>query len=315
MEQSSPASRRKRSPSWIIGLGDLSVLRKRADDAAANVPALMSTAERAARAVLSGEYRQRVAGSGEKFWQFREYVPTDRPQDIDWRQSAKGERVFIRQKEWQTSQTSLFYVQQDEGMFYHSRRDIPRKYDEAVTIALALSIVLSGQGEMVGLYGGAHRAGRSAKSVHIMGEDLARPDPARTPNMHDLQKHLPPRGRMILIGDFLGDPEQTAIMIDQMAARAQTGVMIQTLDPAERNLPFHGRVIFEETATHIDHHISEVASIRDSYRARIAEHEGRLRAMCKNHLWHFTIHESGADIGATLYDVWQFLNEAQRGAR
>ena len=75
----------------------------RAERDAAHLPDMQLRAEKAAQSIFNADHNQHKTGTGEKFWQYREYIFGDRPQDIDWRQSAKGDRIYIRQKEWQTT--------------------------------------------------------------------------------------------------------------------------------------------------------------------------------------------------------------------
>ena len=46
-----------------------------------------------------------AVGMGENFWQFRPYQTGDTVEGIDWRQSAKGDRLYIRETEWSAAQT------------------------------------------------------------------------------------------------------------------------------------------------------------------------------------------------------------------
>ena len=70
-------------------LTDLLTFRHEADKASAHLPSLMMQAEKVANGILHGDHALRKSGMGEKFWQFREYLPGDRPQDIDWRQRVR----------------------------------------------------------------------------------------------------------------------------------------------------------------------------------------------------------------------------------
>src|SRR5690606_29053792 len=107
---------------------------------------------------------------GEKFWQFREYTPQDRPQDIDWRQSAKTDNVFIRQKERQLPQTALFWASGAESMKFKTAPN-PEKSEAAQVITLALAILMTHAGERVGMIG-EHAAGRSEASLEHIGVSL-----------------------------------------------------------------------------------------------------------------------------------------------
>lgn len=302
-----PRPRRRKT-----SLRSLFPLRMKAESAVSALPDLMAAAERAATSVLSGEHAQRKAGSGEKFWQFREYAEGDRPQDIDWRQSAKGDRLYIRQKEWQTTQTSLLWVQSDNGMEFSSAANLPRKRDEGLVMALALGMLFTRAGELVALMDGEHRPGRSAKALDIIGEDLLKQPPETLP--HPAAKHIPVNSSLVLIGDFLSNPEETRQVIDSLAARAATGIMIQIMDPAELSLPFEGRMIFEEPTGAQEHHITEVDAIRTAYRQRIDAHLDTVRGLCRGHGWDWVLHRTDRALVETLHQIWQLIS-VESGSR
>lgn len=299
-ENKQPESRRK--PIWFSWLHG-------ADEAAAGLPALMSDAQKAATSVLTGDHAQRKAGTGEKFWQFREYGEGDRPQDIDWRRSARGERVFVRQKEWQTTQTALFWCQRNRAMTYHSRADLPRKGDHAMILTLALASLLNGGGEETGLLNGEIRPGRTEATrlrmaSHIFGTrsgDLPRTDALA----------LPMNSSAILVGDFLTPPELIEDCFDRIAARAASGIVIQVLDPAEIELPFTGRVIFENDLSGLKHTIENIESIRDAYQERIERQIARVAALCRRHGWDWYLHTTDSAPKDTLHKIWVKSGEAR----
>ncbi len=290
-------------------------LRHRAEAASASLPDMILAAERAATSVLSGEHRQRKSGSGERFWQFREYDPSDRPQDIDWRQSGKGDRVFVRQKEWQTTQTVLFWLQGDKGMDFRSAPALPSKRADGIVLALALSLMLNRRGELAGLLDGNHKPGRGTLSQQALGEDLLRVPPDRLP--HASMRRVPPDSSVILIGDFLSETAETAATLDKLGARVPNGLMLQVLDPAELELPFSGRVIFEESNSGHEHQVLNVESVRAAYRKRIDAHLETLDSLCRRHRWQWLLHRTDGDMTETLFHIWRMVggDQAHGGTR
>src|SRR5437762_10149876 len=72
---------------------------------AATLPPLLVAAQRVASTVAQGVHGRRRVGQGETFWQFRQYAPGDAARSIDWRQSAKTDRMFVRETEWEAAQS------------------------------------------------------------------------------------------------------------------------------------------------------------------------------------------------------------------
>jgi len=281
-------------------------LRHHAEESAAGLPALMAKAEKAAVSILAGEHTQRKTGTGEKFWQFREYDPSDRPHDIDWRQSAKGDRVYVRQKEWQTTQTALFWCQHDESMNYKSDAALSTKRETALVLSLALAILLGRAGEQIGPLDGSLRAGRSTLAHEKLGTHLYESPTAALPAPSG--QSIPRNATLILTGDFLRPADQVSRMIKDFSGRAANAMMIQVLDPAELTLPFEGRVMFEETAGHERHNIEHVASVRDEYIKRIGNHLDEIKAQCRRHRWQWLLHTTDGDLRQTLFDAWSMMS-------
>lgn len=281
-------------------------LRRRAEEAAAAVPALKTRAEKAAASVLAGDHPRRRAGpAGDKFWKYREYDPSDRPQDIDWRQSARGDRIFIRQKEWQTPQTALFWCRRDGSMDYASRADLPSKQEDALVLTLALAILMEGAGDLVGLADGSLRPSRAEAAIGKMAlhffesETGALPDPALM--------NLPSGAEIVLAGDFLSPPEETGNALRALRARAGGLTLIQVMDPAELSLPFEGRVTFESPGGGARHTAEHVPSIRGAYESRIRTHIDDVKSLCRRHGCRWIFHTTDRDVRDTLLDAWRMM--------
>lgn len=279
-------------------------LHRKAEEAAAALPPLKAAAEKAATTILSGDHHQKKSGTGEKFWQYREYTAGDPLQSIDWRASAKTDRLYIRQKEWQTTQTALFWVQNDLAMSYSSEKKRATKQEEATILALALAILMTKAGEQIGHLDGKMRPGRTENAIEKMGElILATQDPSPLPHP---AKTIKPNSNLILIGDFLSPLPVLKDSLSQLATRTDSALLIQVLDPAELDLPFAGRVIFENSS-HEKHHIQNVESIKEQYKERITHHLDDVKTICKKHRWHWLLHRTDTPLTTTLFDAWMML--------
>src|SRR5919202_1396375 len=95
-------------------------LRDRAEQTAAALPPLLVAAERVATTVAQGVHGRRRVGQGETFWQFRQYEPGDAATRIDWRESAKSQRVYVRETEWEAAQSVWLWRDASASMGYNS---------------------------------------------------------------------------------------------------------------------------------------------------------------------------------------------------
>lgn len=286
-------------------------LRGQAQQASESLPALRAAAEKAVASVLHGEHGQSKPGSGEKFWQYREYVQGDRPQDIDWKQTAKTESVFIKQKEWQTTQSVIFWCCQNGSMHFQSSAKYKSKSDHARILTLALALLMTKAGEQVGTFGG-RKVGRSQNALEDLEikltQDIRSTAPLADYNFYNLPQHA----TFIQIGDFLEPLEDIEKNFKQFSGQSSGGLVIQVLDPAEINLPYNGRVLFQDMGgTAQKQQIDNVASIRASYKKRIEEHNEALHQICKQQGWHYYLHRTDKDIADSLANIWSLLTFGQ----
>ena len=75
-------------------------VRKQAAGLAESLPPLLVGALRVAATVEQGVHGRRRMGAGDAFWQFRQYQSGDPASRIDWRQSARTDRLYLREREW-----------------------------------------------------------------------------------------------------------------------------------------------------------------------------------------------------------------------
>ena len=118
--------------------------------ASARLPDLLVAAKRIAANVMLGMHGRRHPGPGETFWQFRPYMPGESTRLIDWRRSARDDHIYIREREWEASQTVWLWVDLSQSMDFRSHLAETTKLDRAVILMLALADLLGRGGERVG---------------------------------------------------------------------------------------------------------------------------------------------------------------------
>ncbi len=282
-------------------------LRHEAEDASVVLPALIAAAERTANAILSGEHPRKKPGAGEQFWQYRDYVPSDRPQDIDWKQSAKSDHVFIRQKEWQTAQTLHFWIHDGPGMNFASSKTLVTKAERAKTLLLALAILTTRAGEKITFLDRSIRPGRTEHTLQKLAAHLCLPPHSKSnagPIPETDAISLPQNSAAILIGDFLSDPDALYAAFKTLSGRCTVSFVLQILDPAEIDLPYSGRVLFEDPLHQAQTLIDHTGSVRQAYQERITRHIEQIRNICHSLHWGYALHTTDQDMTDTLSDIW-----------
>ena len=80
------------------GSGNIFALEGEAHALADRLPELMLEALRVANTVAHGIHGRRRAGTGETFWQFRQFQASDPATVIDWRRSASSDHLYVRER-------------------------------------------------------------------------------------------------------------------------------------------------------------------------------------------------------------------------
>ena len=251
-----------------------------------------------AATVAQGVHGRRRVGQGDSFWQFRPYQAGDAPGRIDWRQSAKSQRTYVRETEWEAAQTVHLWRDGSASMQWRSGAAVPQKGERADLLLLATASLLLRGGERVRLLGQRTGGSLQAMAAALGGMTGGAPPEAR----------LPAHGRVVLIGDFLQPLDEVRGVIARLAALPVRGQMLQVLDPAEALLPYSGRVRFRGVEADGDMLVPHVEGIRDAYAAALAAQQAGLAAMCRAAGWGFAVHRTDAPPGAALLGLYTALS-------
>jgi uncharacterized protein (DUF58 family) len=292
-------------------------LRERAQQAAAALPPLLVAAERVAATVAQGIHGRRRVGQGETFWQFRQYQPGDAAARIDWRESAKSQRLYIRETEWEAAQSVWLWCDASASMDYSSAGyiaggDWPTKRDRAELLLVALASLLVRGGERLTLLGSgvAPMTGRVALSRLV--ELLERPvEAAPSPGLPPFEP-LPRAGQLVLVGDFLAPLERINTMVGQFAGAGLKGHLLQIADPAEEDLPFAGRVRFAGVEESEEIVIGRVETVRQDYGERFRRHRDGLAAIVQAVGWTLGYHRTDRAPQLALLALYAALSADRR---
>lgn len=289
--------------------------RHRAEALASTLPPLLVAAERVASTVALGVHGRRRTGQGERFWQFRAYQPGDSAQRIDWRESAKSQRIYVREREWEAAQSIWLWRDGSASMDYASIPSLPTKRAMAELLLVALASLLLRGGERAGLLGASlpPAGGRPALDRIVRSLDQERTDARARNDGPGSNAGLPgpailPRfGQIVLFGDFLAPLDAVRETVRRFAAQGLKGHILQILDPAEETLPFQGRIRFEgmEEKTHVV--FGRVESVRGDYAAALARHRAGIAAIARAAGWSFATERTDQRPHAALLALFEAL--------
>jgi len=267
------------------------ILRGKAERAAGALPPLLVAAERLASTVALGVHGRRKAGMGETFWQFRRYRAEDPASAIDWRQSAKSQHLFVREREWEAAEAVWFWRDGSAGMRFSSLPETETKLHRASLLSLALCSLLVRGGERIALLGEGRLPSSGRATLNRIGHLLAE-------QMGD--EALPPDARMtrnghfVWLSDFLSPFEEIEKILRRMASNGLHAHLVHIVDPAEEDFPFTGRTRFETVDGRLREIFGRAENVRGEYRARFKAHSESIsdqaRRLGFSYLMHRTDH-------------------------
>jgi uncharacterized protein (DUF58 family) len=257
---------------------------------AQRMPRLVLEARRVTATLSHGLHGRRRAGPGESFWQFRPFVTGEAAQRIDWRRSARDDRLYVREREWETAHTIWLWLDRSASMGFISDLAQAPKIERALVLGLALGDAFVEAGERVGMLG--LMAPRATRQI---AERMAE---ALIADRSSLEDDLPPQApvgtldEVILVSDFLSPVGEIAGVVEGISGRGARGHLVMIVDPVEETFPFQGQAMLHDLEAGLSLRIGDAASWGTAYRERIARHRADLSDLVRRRGWTMTIHRT-----------------------
>ena len=282
-------------------------LQDEAEALSSALPPLLVDAERLASAVSLGIHGRRKAGMGESFWQFRRFRAEDPSTAIDWRQSAKSQHLFVREREWEVAQSVWFWRDGSPGMRFKS--GAVTKLERASLLALALASALVRGGERAALFGEGHAPSSSRATLRRMAHALGS-EPSDT--------GLPPEGpvsrnaQFVWLSDFLSPMTTIETALRRMSQSGSSGHLVHIIDPAEEDFPYEGRTRFEAPGQEAHEILGRAESVGPAYRARFKAHAETVAMLAGKLGWTYLAHRTDKPPQTALIALYAEMSGASR---
>ncbi|MCF8465921.1 MAG: DUF58 domain-containing protein [Sneathiella sp.] len=288
----------------------------KAETLALTLPPLILAAEHLVNAFDMGVHGRRRAGTGEDFWQFKQYGPDDPTTSIDWRQSAKREHVYIRQKEQETAETIWIWRDNQRTMDYASGKANDSKLSRATVLSLACALLLSKGGEKFGLLGQAEKAATGPVAFNKFADRMIG---GASPTFAELKltDRLSNKSTVILISDFLSPIDEITRTMRLFVNLGCNGFLLHIADPAEVDLPFQGRTRFVGMAEEESLTLGRVEAVREDYRHFFQMHKEQIMSLATQVSWDYVFHrtdEAASIAFARIYDALSIRRGRRNGA-
>jgi uncharacterized protein (DUF58 family) len=283
-------------------------LRRDAERVSGALPPLLVEAERLAASLTHGVHGRRRAGMGETFWQYRAAHSGDPHSLIDWRRSARSDRLYVREMEWEAAETVMVWCDRSQSMDFHSRLSPRSKAERAALLALALGVLLSRGGERFGLVGTEAEEPRTGERQLMRWAALLSAPPRSAPDYGAPPVIAMPKvGRAVFLSDFMGPRDAVFPALISAAGQGIAGIYVQILDPAEEDFPYSGRTRFESMGRQVRHETDQAASLRDAYLHRLAERRDDLMQVARRAGWQLVLHRTDESPRAALLQLYGIL--------
>ena len=281
----------------------------------ARLPALLVAADRVAATVAQGVHGRRRAGMGDSFWQYRQALPGEAATRIDWRQSARSSRAFVRETEWEAAQTVYLWHDPSASMRWRSHAGLPLKAERAELLLLALASLLLRGGEHVRTLAGGTLSSQNGLARLAAQLLLQPPLEAGEPGLPSSSLELPRHARIVLIGDMLAEPSRIEALFSRLSAIPVGCTVLQILDPAELSLPYEGHVRFEGLEGETAVLSSRAQDLAPAYQAAVTQHQQRLAALCAGAGFGLTRHSTDQPPQQALLALHQLLHPPGQASR
>ena len=226
------------------------------------VIARLGTMELKARTVvegfLSGLHRSPYKGFSVEFAEYRQYLPGDDLNTLDWKVYARTDRYYVKKFEEETNLECHVLLDQSASMAYRGGAPMS-KLEYGSVLAASLAFLMNRQRDATGLIAFDEqirfRMPAAARSGHLHALLLAlerlepgtRSDVGRP--LHQLAEALVKRSLVVLISDLLDDPEPVIRGLRHLKHRGTDVVVFQVLDPHELTFPFTSAARFTDVET------------------------------------------------------------------
>jgi uncharacterized protein (DUF58 family) len=230
---------------------------------------------------LTGRHRSFKRGFSQEFAEHRAYVAGDDLKHLDWKVYARKDRFFV--KEFQEEKSLKTYLMLDRsGSMGYRGTGAETKWEYARRLTMCMSYLILSQGDAAGLmtFDTERRdflpPRQRMTHLELMDEALSDSEPGRDTDLagvlSGIVSSLPRRSLIVLVSDLLGDAEKILETLRVYGARRHRLLVLQVLDPTERDLDLDGPVLFEGLEG--DESLRcEVGLLRDAYREAFARQQ------------------------------------------
>jgi len=261
---------------------------------------------------LTGSHKSPLHGFAVEFAGHRGYVPGDDLRYLDWNVYYRHDRQVIKQYEMETNLVCHLMLDVSASMRYGDDNLQKLTYAAQMAITLAYLVVKNSDKISLTIFDDQIRdylrpSGAMEQLLQMVAA-IDRVEPAEKtnfgPTLLDLAARSGRRGIVILLSDFLADPDDLIPGIQRLRYAGHEVVLFQVMHPDEIDFTFPGNVRF--LGIEDDRQIlTRPADIRESYLDALREHNDRLESICQSNRCERVLCRTSDNMGKIFADYLQ----------
>jgi Uncharacterized conserved protein (some members contain a von Willebrand factor type A (vWA) domain) len=263
--------------------------------------------------VYAGNRPSTRVGKGIDTVGYREYYHGDEMKDIDWKAYSRTEKLYVRQFEEEKTLTAHILLDASKSMDFPDRT--VKKYEYAAMLALGVAYTVSRKNDKFAISTfneniDINSPKRGMRYLLDLTDRLSSRELEGTTDLdictRKYEKLIKSRSLVVIISDFLEDIQHIESSVHRLSGNDL--ILIQVLDPFEKQLPIKGdsRFFDMETGGEMKTYLSD--SFKTNYFSELDRHNAAIDKVCKR---------SGAKFYSFTTDVpvfESFLKIIDRGA-
>jgi uncharacterized protein (DUF58 family) len=230
-----------------------------------------------------GQHRSPVKGASIEFRQHRFYAPGDEPRRLDWRVLARTDRPYIKEYDEETNLRCVLLLDRSGSMGYGAKNG--SKFEYAARLAVALSYLMLGQTESVGLavcgesmqswlapHAGTHQLSRI---IDVLDRLAAQGESDIGQAMRQTAERLERRALVIVLSDLFAPARSIRAGLARLRHDRHEVIAMRILDRNEIEFPFKRWTRFRGMENEVSV-LTETSLTRQAYQQNFRIHQREL---------------------------------------
>ena len=242
---------------------------------------------------LVGLHRSPYHGFSVEFAEYRQYLPGETVNNIDWRVYAKTDRHYVKVFHEETNLHARLLVDVSASMAAQPEQGRINKLDYARLLSAALSYLFIKQNDATGLVTFDTKPReiippRSSRRqlnhlLRVLHEAKAGGKTSVGDVLDRLAERMWRRGLICVVSDLIDEPDEVLRGLKHFRHRQHEFIVFHVLDPREVDLEFGREARFVDPVKQIDPVNAQPWHLRESYQGAVKAWRGRLARECRLH--------------------------------